>query len=123
MSQSPAYLQTKVIEIDSPSKNSFIDLSVPAYGLPKRLYLYGLTLNTIIDVDCSGYQEFYDGGSGTPILSFDICKQIFPGLVVLKPFSAFMEEESHILISSGLNLYFNEPAGNVSYCSLTVFYK
>ena len=123
MSQSPAYLQTKVIEVNSPSNNSFIDLSAPAYGLPERIYLYGLSSNTIIDNSCTGYQEFYDGSSGTQLFSFDIDAQGLPGFPWLKPFSSFMEEESHLLISSGLNLYFNEPTGNVSYCSLTVFYK
>ena len=123
MSQSPAYLQTKVIEIDSPSNNSFIDLSAPAYGLPKNLHFYGLTSNTIIDGSCTGYQEFYDGGSGSALLSFDIHSDNFGLLHILRPFSSFMEEDSYLQILSGLNLYFNEPAGNVSYCSLTVFYK
>ena len=123
MSQSPAYLQTKVIEVTTPSENSFIDLSAPAYGLPERIYLYGVSSNTIINDSCTGYQEFYDGSSGTQLLSFDINRQGFPQVAMLQPFSSFMEEESHILISSGLNLYFNEPTGNVLYCSITVFYK
>ena len=123
MSQSPAYLQTKVIEIDSPSKNSFINLSVPAYGLPERFYLYGVTGISIVNNNCTGYQEFRDGSSVTPLLSFDIGSHGFPDIPLLKPFSAFMEEDSHILISSGLNLYLDEPSGDVSYCSLTVFYK
>ena len=126
MSQSPAYIQTKVIALDGPSANSFIDLSGATYGLPKSISLYGISGVTkgvhSVNAD-SLYQEFYDGGSGDPIMVFDAMGPTLGAFLQnLLPFSSFMEEDSCIRVSDGLNIFFRSSR-TVAYSSFTVFYK
>lgn len=125
MSQYPAYIETKVISFDNPSTNSFIDLSQAIYGLPRSISLYGISgvikspeVNSV-----SVYQEFYDGNSGDAIMVFDAQSPPFhPFLDVLMPYSSFMEDDSSIRISDGLNVFFRS-ASSIPYSSFTVFYK
>lgn len=109
MSQSPAYLQSKVISIDGPSQNTFIDLSEPTYGLPKLISLYGIfgvTKGNHSGNSVSLYQEFYDGGSGDAIVVFDAMGPTLGSAIdFLMPYSSFMEEDSCIRVSKGLNVF------------------
>jgi hypothetical protein len=126
MSQSPAYIQTKVIALDGPSTNSFIDISGATYGLPKSISLYGISGVTkgVHNVNSDSlYQEFYDGGSGSPIMVFDAMGPTLGEYIQnLLPFSSFMEEDSCIRVSDGLNIFFRSST-TVAYSSFTVFYK
>lgn len=127
MSQSPAYIQTKVIALDGPSTNSFIDLSGATYGLPKSISLYGIAGVTRGNHSVSSdslYQEFYDGGSGSAIMAFDAMGPTLAGsgINILVPYSSFMEEDSCIRVSEGLNIFFRSST-TVAYSSFTVFYK
>tara|TARA_R100000152_G_C6739119_1_gene163013 strand:+ start:220 stop:600 length:381 start_codon:yes stop_codon:yes gene_type:complete len=126
MSQSPAYLQSKVISIDGPSANTFIDLSESTYGLPELISLYGIfgvTKGDYSGNSVSLYQEFYDGGSGDAIVVFDAMSSTLGSVVdSLIPYSSFMEEDSCIRVSKGLNVFFRSSS-TVTYSSFTVFYK
>lgn len=127
MSQFPAYIQTKVIALDGPSTNSFIDLSGATYGLPKSISLYGIAGvtrgNHSVNSD-SLYQEFYDGGSGSAIMVFDAMGPTLGAVPIniLVPYSSFMEEDSCIRVREGLNIFFRSST-TVAYSSFTVFYK
>jgi hypothetical protein len=124
MAQSPAYLQTKIIELDGPVRNTFIDLSSPTYGLPKSIALYGISgVSKVSATSRKCYQEFYDGGSGDPILVFEAQDQIFTFVDILMPYSSFMEDDSSIRIVNGLNVYFQSTDATIPYSSFTVFYK
>ena len=120
MSDSFSYAQTKVISLDDPDENAWIDLTDS--GLSESLHLFGIWGTIHFDTTNDATLAFHDGSSGDAILNFAVANTALTGTAL--PFICMLEDDAYIRISEGLNMYVAESgSAEISNITITVIYQ